>query len=97
MNNILVDLWEDWFRLDKGIERITKENDDMSRKDKDYKRLMTRLGIDPIIQTSIISAIVIGDVFERGRDFGTWPGPVPREYSTGGKPILGKNLFWTLA
>ena len=32
MNKILVDLYENWLRLDERIERITKENDDISHK-----------------------------------------------------------------
>jgi transposase len=31
-----------------------------------------------------------GEAFERGRDFGAWLGLVPRQYSTGGKSILGR-------
>lgn len=31
-----------------------------------------------------------GEAFERGRDFGAWLGLVPRQYSTGGRPILGR-------
>ena len=30
------------------------------------------------------------EAFERGRDFGAWLGLVPRQYSTGGKSILGR-------
>lgn len=30
-----------------------------------------------------------GEAFERGRDFGAWLGLVPRQYSTGGRSILG--------
>jgi transposase len=29
-------------------------------------------------------------VFRRGRDFAAWLGLVPRQHSTGGKPLLGK-------
>jgi transposase len=35
-------------------------------------------------------AIGTGEAFGRGRDFGAWLGLVPRQYSTGGKPILGR-------
>jgi transposase len=31
-----------------------------------------------------------GEAFERGRDFGAWLGLAPRQYSTGGRPILGR-------
>lgn len=90
MNSILIALHEDWLWLDERIETTTKEIEDISAKDMDCQRLMTIPGIGPIISTSIVSAIGSGDAFERGRDFGAWLGLVPRQYSTGGKPILGK-------
>ena len=31
-----------------------------------------------------------GDVFTKGRDFGAWLGIVPKQTSTGGRPILGR-------
>lgn len=90
MSQIIVGLYEDWLWLDERIETTTKEIENISQKDKDCQRLMTIPGIGPIISTSIVSAIGSGDAFERGRDFGAWLGLVPRQYSTGGKPILGK-------
>ena len=90
MINLLVKLHEDWLYFDERIEAITKEIEEISQKDRDCKRLMTIPGIGPIISTSIVSAIGSGEAFERGRDFGAWLGLVPRQYSTGGKPILGK-------
>jgi transposase len=38
----------------------------------------------------MVAAIGTGEAFERGRDFGAWLGLVPRQYSTGGKSILGR-------
>ncbi len=37
-----------------------------------------------------MAAIGTGDAFGRGRDFGAWLGLVPRQYSTGGKTVLGR-------
>ena len=37
-----------------------------------------------------MAAIGTSEAFERGRDFGAWLGLVPSQYSTGGKPILGR-------
>ena len=42
-----------------------------------------------MISTAMVAAMGAGEAFERGRDFGAWLGLVPRQYSTGGKPILG--------
>ena len=47
-------------------------------------------GIGPMISTAMVAAIGKGEAFGRGRDFGAWLGLVPRQYSTGGRPILGR-------
>jgi transposase len=47
-------------------------------------------GVGPMISTAMVAAVGDGEAFERGRDFGAWLGLVPRQYSTGGKPILGR-------
>ncbi|WP_398470601.1 transposase [Tardiphaga sp.] len=44
-----------------------------------------------MISTAVVAAIGSGEAFNRGRDFGAWLGLglVPRQYSTGGRSILG--------
>ena len=46
-------------------------------------------GVGPMISTAVVAAIGTGEAFDRGRDFGAWLGLVPRQYSTGGRTILG--------
>ena len=43
-----------------------------------------------MISTAMVAAVGTGEVFARGRDFGAWLGLLPRQYSTGGRPILGR-------
>ena len=47
-------------------------------------------GVGPLISTATVADIGAGEAFDRGRDFGAWLGLVPRQYSTGGKSILGR-------
>jgi transposase len=47
-------------------------------------------GVGPLISTAVVAAIGGGEAFERGRDFAAWLGLVPRQYSTGGRSILGR-------
>ena len=47
-------------------------------------------GVGPLISTAMVAAIGSGEAFERGRDFAAWLGLVPRQYSTGGRSILGR-------
>ena len=89
MNDIIVCLYEDWQRLDQRIETITSEIEMISKSEENCQLLMTVPGIGPIISTAVVAAIGTGEAFGRGRDFGAWIGLVPRQYSTGGKTILG--------
>jgi len=90
MHDIIVGLYEDWLWLDERIDSITGEIKALSEREAHCRRLMSVPGIGPIISTAIVSAIGTGEAFDRGRDFAAWLGLVPRQYSTGGKPILGR-------
>lgn len=90
MNDIIIGLYEDWLCLDERIESVTAEIEKISRTEGNCERLMSVPGIGPMISTAMVAAIGSREAFDRGRDFGAWLGLVPRQYSTGGKPILGR-------
>ncbi len=90
MSDIIVGLYEDWLWLDERIESTTSEIELISKREASCQRLMSVPCIGPIISTALVAAIGTGEAFDRGRDFGAWLGLVPRQYSTGGKPILGR-------
>ncbi len=90
MSGIIVGLYEDWVCLDERIESTTAEIEMISKSEANCQRLMSVPGIGPIISTAMVAAIGTGEAFDRGRDFGAWLGLVPRQYSTGGKTILGR-------
>ena len=90
MSALIVGLYEDWLWLDERIGSITSEIEEISKRERNCQRLMSVPGIGPIISTAMVAAIGTGDAFERGRDFGAWIGLVPRQYSTGGRSILGR-------
>lgn len=90
MERIIIGLYEDWLWLDERIEATSDEIETISKREDNCQRLMTVPGIGPMISTAVVAAIGTGEAFERGRDFGAWLGLVPRQYSTGGKPILGR-------
>ena len=90
MSDLIVGLYEDWLWLDERIETLTNEIEQISHSEANCKRLMSIPGVGPIISTAMVAAIGTGEAFERGRDFGAWLGLVPRQYSTGGKSILGR-------
>jgi len=90
MRDLIVGLYEDWLWLDERIETLTGDIEQISLQEANCKQLMSVPGIGPMISTAMVAAIGTGEAFERGRDFGAWLGLVPRQYSTGGKPILGR-------
>lgn len=90
MIDIIIGLYEDWLWLDERIESTTSEIELISKREANCLRLMSVPGIGPMISTAMVAAIGTGEAFERGRDFGAWLGLVPRQYSTGGKPVLGR-------
>ena len=90
MARLILDLYKDWCHLDERIDTVTGEIEELSRVEAKCQRLMTVPGIGPVISTGLVAAIGTGEAFERGRDFGAWLGLVPRQYSTGGRAILGR-------
>jgi transposase len=79
----------DWHQLDERIEGVTS-NIGVGRSGPCMRTADTAPGIGPIISSAMVAAIGNGDAFSRGRDFGAWLGPVPRQMSTGDRTILGK-------
>jgi transposase len=83
-------LYDDWCYLDQRIETVTGEIEELSQAEAKCQRLMSVPGIGPLISTAVVAAISTGEAFDRGRDFAAWLGLVPRQYSTGGRSILGR-------
>lgn len=90
MRKLIVDLQEDWCRLDVRIDAITEEIEQISKQEPSCQQLMSVPGIGPVISTAVVAAVGTGEAFQRGRDFGAWLGLIPRQHSTGGRPILGR-------
>jgi transposase len=89
MSDLIVGLHEDWLWLDERIDTISREIEEISQRESNCIRLMSVPGVGPLISTAMVAAIGTGEAFDRGRDFGAWLGLVPRQYSTGGRSILG--------
>ena len=90
MSDLIIGLYEDWIALDERIDAIASEIEKISDKEANCQRLMVVPGIGPLISTAVVAAIGTGEAFERGRDFVAWLGLVPRQFSTGGRSILGR-------
>lgn len=90
MRTILIGLYGDWLWLDDRIETVSNEIEQISRTEENCINVMTVPGIGPMISTALVAAIGTGEAFGRGRDFAAWVGLVPRQYSTGGRTVLGR-------
>jgi transposase len=90
MVHLIEDLASDWRHLDDRIQAISTEITELAHADEGAVRLMSVPGIGPIISSATVAGIGKGNVFYKGRDFGAWLGLVPKQTTTGGRPILGR-------
>lgn len=61
----------------------------LNKQDERALRLMSINGVGPITASAIVATVGNACVFKNGRQFASWLGLTPREYSTGGKTRLG--------
>ncbi|MFA0321329.1 transposase, partial [Vibrio sp. 10N.222.55.A3] len=64
--------------------------DSFAKVSANVQRVMKVRGIGPQTATAILASIGNGSQFDKSRDFSAWLGLVPKQYSTGGKPRLGR-------
>ena len=76
--------------LSKRIAELEKATVQEAAGGATMRRLQTMPGVGPITAMAIETFAPPMAVFRRGRDFAAWLGLVPRQHSTGGKPLLGK-------
>jgi len=76
--------------LDEEILAYDREIEAMARRDEQAKRLMAIPGIGLQTATALLASAPDPRQFKSGRHFAAWLGLVPRQYSTGGKPRLGR-------
>jgi transposase len=87
MVQIIEDLAGDWRRLDERIEAVSTEIAELAHADDNAVRLMSVLGIGPVISSATVAGIGKGDVFGKGRDFAAWLGLVPKQTSRSGRAL----------
>ena len=90
MRHVILDLHDDWMRLDARIDSVSSEIAEIGESEAHCRDLRTIPGVGPIISTALVAAVGQGEAFDRGRDMAAWVGLVPRQYSTGGRTTLGR-------
>jgi transposase len=88
MRTLLLELRDEWAKLEEEIDTANREFADVAKKDDGCRRLPTIPGIGPLTATALIAAIGNGGAFHKSRDLAAWLGLVPRQHSTGGKTRL---------
>ena len=74
---------EDILAYDRRIEAMVRDNVLM-------RRIVAVCGVGPITASAIVASVGDAKLFKNGRQFAAWLGLVPRQYSTGGKAVLGR-------
>jgi len=87
---VLADLLAEVARLDERIARYDRHITRMAHETPAVRQLMQLNGIGNTTATAIVSTLGDGRDFANGRQFAAWLGLVPRQYSSGGKPRLGR-------
>ena len=63
---LILGLYDDWCHLDKRIETVTSEIEELSNGEAMCRRLMSVPGIGPLISTGIAAAINTGEALNAG-------------------------------
>jgi transposase len=66
---LIIELNEDWRRLDERLQALSAEVESLSDNDAACQRLMTVPGIGPIISSAVVAAIGTGSSFKQGANF----------------------------
>src|SRR5246127_5881105 len=88
MRNLVSLLWSEWKDLEQQIVAMNLEVEQIASSDPACQRLRQIPSIGPLVATAIVAAIGNGAAFHKGREFSSWLGLVPKQYSTGGRARL---------
>ena len=76
--------------MKERIEEYDRAISAAARQDLRSRRLMQLPGIGPTTASALIASLGGGHDFKNGRQLAAWAGLVPGQYSSGGKPRLGR-------
>lgn len=88
MRELLARLAEHLKMLDQQVAELEKQLQLWHRQSEASQRLEAVPGIGPITATALVGSVGDARAFSDGRQFAAWLGLVPRQHSSGGKPVL---------
>ena len=83
-------LWQRIKIANEEILEYDRELPRLVREDEQAKRLMTIPGVGEQVATGVVASVPDPRLFKDSRQFASWLGLVPRQYSTGGHIRLGR-------
>ncbi|MHB8482027.1 MAG: IS110 family RNA-guided transposase [Nitrospiria bacterium] len=84
------DLYDQLVDLEKRIEKMHQRLEILFKKHPVCQKIAAIPGIGLLTATALLSAVSYPQAFKNGRHMSAWLGLVPRQYSSGGKEVLGK-------
>ena len=76
--------------LDEDILAYDRRISAQVRDSAAMQRIVAVCGVGPITASAVVASVSDAKLFRNGRQFAAWLGRVPRQFSTGGKPVLGR-------
>jgi transposase len=76
--------------LDQDILACDRRIEAQLRASELMQRISVVCGVGSLTASAVVASVGDAKVFKNGRQFAAWLGLVPRQYSTGGKPVLGR-------
>lgn len=89
-NTVVGDLLSEVSHLDERVAQYDQHIRQEARSDARAQRLMRLGGVGETTATCLLAMIGNGHEFDCGRQFASWLGLVPGQYSSGGKARLGR-------
>jgi transposase len=89
-NLVIGDLLSEVSHLDERIKQYDKHIHAMAKVCTAAQQLMQLMGIGETTATAIVAMVGNASEFDSGRQLAAWIGLVPGQYSSGGKPRLGR-------
>jgi transposase len=85
---VLADEYHALRGLDERIKEMNKQIERFAQQSEACRRLMGQLGVGALGATCFVASVGAAQGFKNGRQVAAWLGLVPRQHSSGGKPML---------
>jgi transposase len=86
--HLLVRLRHHLVELDSQVQELEKQINAWHKSNEDSQRLEKIPGFGPLTASALVASLGDAKSFRNGREVAAWLGLVPRQHSSGGKPLL---------